>query len=79
MLTFNTVSAACNKNEAIIIRLQNIPASFNECPAPDPLQNKTKVNFKEGVAWSNVKVLLVSVIDSENWLRTTYYGTNNVK
>lgn len=44
MLTFSTVSAACKRNEAIIRRLQNIPASFNEFPAPDPLQNKTKVS-----------------------------------
>jgi len=33
----STVSAAWNKNETIIKRLQNIPASCNDFPAPDPL------------------------------------------
>lgn len=28
--TFSTVTAACNKKETIISKLQNIPAPFNE-------------------------------------------------
>jgi hypothetical protein len=35
--TLSTVSAAWNKNEPVIKRLQNIPASWNDFPAPDPL------------------------------------------
>lgn len=38
--TFNTVSAAWNRKEAIIKRLQNIPASFSEWPGLDPLRNE---------------------------------------
>lgn len=44
ILTFTIVSAAWKKNETIIKRLQNIPASLNDCPALDPLQNNTKVS-----------------------------------
>lgn len=36
--TFKTVSAAWKKKETIIKRLQNMPASFIETPALDPLQ-----------------------------------------
>lgn len=39
LATFKTVSAAWNKKETIIKRLQNMPAPFNEAPALDPLQN----------------------------------------
>lgn len=39
--TFKTVSAAWNKNETIIKRLQNIPAAFKELPALEPLPMQT--------------------------------------
>ncbi len=45
--TFSTVSAAWNKNETTIKRLQNIPASFNECPALDPLRSKHRQLIKK--------------------------------